>query len=599
MHRILAYLTDGSTISRLSEWVESGGFDLQIVECFEDALAAFAAGTFDTFVVDEAAQALEQQRREALWEAVSAEARVFIVGEADLRELDDAQRVGDVEGFIEAVASDSLTSDAQAFDAMTDRPESGKYFVTDTQGGPCLGGPDSRAHVQTDGLHREISHLDASQMGAPWVLYVGPADAFRRSLVQAARRENIELSVADHPRELNLSEGEAPLDLVILAVEDNLGELRRAIRYLRRRQPENSFEVLLLGDAQQPVTGGLARSLGADEVIDRSADPIEVLQRARGERATADRVGMLVFSSNSERFPLFEAALAREPVDVMFASEIDNAEDAFEMWSPHLVLVDRTETAESSRALLDHLRRTAPFASTRYVGIVGPDDTLGGREEFFDAVLSAPLSWADIRRVVRRQIAHVSYGKMRLERDSLTGVRSTLVLAEHLQTCLDEAHQHGDSVMLTGLDVDGLEELNARYGRAVGDAVLRSLADSLYLAAESRENIYRTPADEFFVLQRVDSKDWYGARDRLDTAMRVFQKQTFRAPDGRGTYATATGGMVVVPPVPVSAEVCLEKCWIVLDRAMRTRRDRLLVAQLDPSMLPKRESVRDRADELE
>ncbi|MFW6053630.1 MAG: diguanylate cyclase domain-containing protein, partial [Persicimonas sp.] len=339
-------------------------------------------------------------------------------------------------------------------------------------------------------------------------------------------------------------------------------------------------------------------------VIDRSADPADILQRARGGRTTAEHVSMLVFSSNSERFPLFEAALAREPVDVVFASEIDTAEDAFEMWSPHLVLVDRTETAEDSRALLEQLRHSDPFSPTRFVRVADSGDTLaggelGGRGEFFDEMLCAPLSWADIRRTVRRQIAHVNYGKMRLEKDSLTGVRSALVLAEHLQSCLDEAHHHGDSVMLTGLDVDELDEINERYGRSVGDSVLRSLADSLYLAVGSRELIYRTPADEFFVLQRVDSKDWYDARDRLDSALRVFQKQTFRAPDGRGTYATATGGTVVVPPVRVSAEVCLEKCWIVLDRSMRSRRSRLLVAQLDPSMLPEREPSRDRADERE
>lgn len=596
MYRILAYISDDEFANGLHKAVQDGrvleqdAVDLDIVHDAHQALDLLADKRFDAVLVGDAAAELQASVRQSLLSAGgSMQTAVFAVGGVTFEELHDSAHLGsgdDVGALLEALVAALVRAHG-----MNRRPESSSYFVRETQGGPYAERADaSRGHAHS------TSQLSVDGQGPPRLMYVGEPSDFRDALEDTATTRGIELVLFDRPRQVTVRAGDPAIDLAVISVDGELKQTRRLIRFLRSRQPQATFDLILLARNQDDLGTGLARSFGANAVLEHPVPPNALLQRVRQYRLV-DRSTMLVVAGDDERVEFFQNALVGEPVDAVYVSEVDAAVELFETCVPEIVLVDQPGGAETGLAITERLRDEFPFASTRYLAVVEHDAPLeAAARAIFDDVLDKPIDLADVRRIVRVHLSRASYGRTQLERDRLTDVNSTLVLADDLQAQIDRVEGSHTSVVLTAVDVDDLAKINERYGRPVGDSVLRSLADALHVAVGERSVLYRTGGDEFFVLQQATAAQWPELRAKLERALAVFQQQTFRAPDGRGTYATASAGTVVVPPVNVSAEVCLQKCWIVLERATSTLRNRLLVAQLDPSMLAPAVVAHDGAD---
>ena len=203
----------------------------------------------------------------------------------------------------------------------------------------------------------------------------------------------------------------------------------------------------------------------------------------------------------------------------------------------------------------------------------------------WDLTIQPPVYGDDLRRAVNLLLLDVEQGRARFERDPLTHVRRPAGLPDTIAAEMSIAASTGENLLVVGLDIDDLSLLNVRHSWRLGDSVLRTLADTLSVAIGGRENVFRHD-DMFFVVERGDEDACQAVRARVEDCIELFQRQTFRAEDGRGTYATVSGGAVIVPPLDIPPETVLEKCWIVLKRACSSRRNNLLVAQLDPESFP-------------
>jgi diguanylate cyclase (GGDEF)-like protein len=589
MYRILVFTNDENFSQRLERACdERDDLELTVVDTVDAALEELSAREIIAVLVDASAADLGDDDRAQLLSAGGRMKAVFAAGAHAFDELNQSAHLGETDDAAAVLARLEQALSART-PAMSERPESGIYFNSDTQGRSFLD--------QSGGLDRHTSHIEVDSEWTSNVLYVGAKDGFRDKLAQVAHDRGAELIVFDEPHAVSLQTGAPPLDLAVISVDDGLSAARRLVRFLRRRQPEAPFEVLLLTTTETELPEGLGRTLGADEVLVRPVDPAHLVERAT-MRPSGERGDMLVVCQRVQRAEMIEAALSREPIDVTFVSRLERLQDAFATHRPDIVLVDGTAGALDVEAVVEQLRRDNPFAPTRYLATIDANVAeQSSVRHAFDGVLYAPVLPADIRQGVRLHLTHASMGRAALERDRLTDVNSTLALGDDLQALLDEGTRSGHSVALTGVDVDSLGVINTRYGDAVGDSVLRSLADALHLAAGDRRAIYRTDADEFFILQRTDEESWPQMRQRIDRALHVFRQQTFRSVDGRGTYATASAGSVLMPPSRVSAEVCLQKCWVVLGRAAATKQDQVLVAQIDPSVFGEVQPSRDHSEE--
>lgn len=83
--------------------------------------------------------------------------------------------------------------------------------------------------------------------------------------------------------------------------------------------------------------------------------------------------------------------------------------------------------------------------------------------------------------------------------DELTGLFNRSAYA----AMLDELTKEGESIALIEVDVDLFKHINDRYGHDIGDAVLRSVADSLLGSFRREEDmVCRIGGDEFAVIMR-------------------------------------------------------------------------------------------------
>ncbi|MEX2291885.1 MAG: diguanylate cyclase [Mycobacteriales bacterium] len=88
----------------------------------------------------------------------------------------------------------------------------------------------------------------------------------------------------------------------------------------------------------------------------------------------------------------------------------------------------------------------------------------------------------------------------RAVRDPLTGLANRALFEERLRSSLARDARSGESTGVLFLDLDNFKEANDRHGHAVGDAVLRAVADRLTAAVRPSDTVARLGGDEFVIL---------------------------------------------------------------------------------------------------
>ena len=118
------------------------------------------------------------------------------------------------------------------------------------------------------------------------------------------------------------------------------------------------------------------------------------------------------------------------------------------------------------------------------------------------SLLAARL--ARLRQRARQQRAELAQALARLRenttRDELTG----LINRRHMQELMAQEHQRcirsGQSFCLAVLDIDGFKPVNASHGYAVGDAVMRAIAQEALRHVRVSDALSRWESDDFVLM---------------------------------------------------------------------------------------------------
>ena len=135
----------------------------------------------------------------------------------------------------------------------------------------------------------------------------------------------------------------------------------------------------------------------------------------------------------------------------------------------------------------------------------------------------------------------------RVRTDALTGVASRAAWEETLER--EEMHRarSGAEIAVAMFDVDGLKQVNDRFGHLAGDALLRSCARVLAATSRATDFVARIGGDEFGVLLRYSDEN--SARAWCERVHEAVRESVHEA-EGAGPPMSVSAGYACAPPQP-------------------------------------------------
>ena len=137
-----------------------------------------------------------------------------------------------------------------------------------------------------------------------------------------------------------------------------------------------------------------------------------------------------------------------------------------------------------------------------------------------DALLRRAVRHAIERKRVERELSQLA------RYDPLTGLPNRLLFRDRLAQAVQRIDRRDHVVALIFIDLDGFKAVNDRHGHAIGDRLLRAVAERLCSVVRRTDTVARLGGDEFTIILE-------GLRDP-DDAARVAEKAllSLRAPFG-------------------------------------------------------------------
>jgi diguanylate cyclase (GGDEF)-like protein len=180
-----------------------------------------------------------------------------------------------------------------------------------------------------------------------------------------------------------------------------------------------------------------------------------------------------------------------------------------------------------------------------------------------DGAIAARRHLAEARELARR-MTHLAH------HDPLTGLPNRRWLLERLREALRDADAAQRRVALLFIDLDGFKAVNDTHGHAIGDALLRAVAQRLRGRVRAGDTVCRLAGDEFVVLL-PSIADREAASD-VAALLRAALARPF-ALRGRVLRVGFSGGIAVAPEDGTRAEVLLERADAAMYEAKRRGRD--------------------------
>jgi len=187
---------------------------------------------------------------------------------------------------------------------------------------------------------------------------------------------------------------------------------------------------------------------------------------------------------------------------------------------------------------------------------------------------SAPIAADDGASATRRHLAEARELARRMthlaHHDPLTGLPNRRWLLDRLREALREADGAQGRVALLFIDLDGFKAVNDAHGHAIGDALLRAVAQRLRGRVRAGDTVCRLAGDEFVVLlpSIVDRE----AASDVAALLRAALARPF-ALRGRVLRVSFSGGIAIAPEDGSRAEVLLERADAAMYEAKRRSRD--------------------------
>ena len=153
------------------------------------------------------------------------------------------------------------------------------------------------------------------------------------------------------------------------------------------------------------------------------------------------------------------------------------------------------------------------------------------------------------------------------QHDTLTDLPNRSLLSDRLDRAITLAHRHNKTLALLYLDLDRFKHINDSLGHAVGDRLLKAVAQRLSDCVRASDTVSRQGGDEFVILL----SELVHVQDAAVCAEKILQAvQLPYLIDVHELHITASIGIVVYPTDGIESEALLQNA----DFAMYEAKDR-------------------------
>jgi diguanylate cyclase (GGDEF)-like protein/PAS domain S-box-containing protein len=166
--------------------------------------------------------------------------------------------------------------------------------------------------------------------------------------------------------------------------------------------------------------------------------------------------------------------------------------------------------------------------------------------------------------------------------DPLTGIGNRAAAERAIERRLEDLRRHGTPLAVLLADLDMLVRVNDRWGREVGDRVLRMVAGTLHHGVRSgTDAVYRWGGEEFVVLVHLTGGD--PLRRFGEKLRQLVERSGFDGPDGRIAVTVSIGATRATPDDAPDLLVRRADAWLV--RSKEAGRNRV-TCEPEPPALP-------------
>ncbi|CAH1665953.1 Diguanylate cyclase (GGDEF)-like protein [Chelatococcus asaccharovorans] len=117
------------------------------------------------------------------------------------------------------------------------------------------------------------------------------------------------------------------------------------------------------------------------------------------------------------------------------------------------------------------------------------------------ALIALGIVWLVIRRLARDEIRDQESSRRLAGQDALSGLPNRLSFSMRLEQELARGQRTGEGLAVLFLDIDRFKDINDIYGHAIGDNVIRIVAQRLSDLLRGADTLARLGGDEFAIIQ--------------------------------------------------------------------------------------------------
>lgn len=155
--------------------------------------------------------------------------------------------------------------------------------------------------------------------------------------------------------------------------------------------------------------------------------------------------------------------------------------------------------------------------------------------------------------------------------DGLTNLLTRGAFRHAAKSELERSRRHGRLVSCVTIDIDRFKTINDTHGHAVGDAVLRHVAETLRVETRAMDVVGRLGGEEFAVLLPDTT---VMAASKLAERLRLRLASTMTKIDGKSVSLTGSLGVAQCTPDDETIDAALERADQALHMSKSTGRNR-------------------------